>query len=87
MVPLLSPCPLSLSRSVSLSLTFVVKKLRTLVLFAVPAVEYIQHLPLFSPVLPSLTTRAAGVNEASLHLGGERQRSGRAEYGGVVYSK
>lgn len=69
-VPLLSPCPLSLSLCLllSLSLTFVAKKLRTLVLSPVPAVAYIQHLPLFSLFLPSLTTRAAGLNEASLDL-------------------
>lgn len=94
-VPLLNPFPLCLSPSLSLScflyfslsvsLTLVANKLRTLFLSPVPAVESIHHLPLFCPFLPSLTTSAAGVNETSLWIsGGERERNGWAEIGGSV---
>lgn len=81
-VSLLNPSPLS----ICLALTLVVKKLRILLLFPLPAVENSQHAPLFSLFLPSLTTRAAGVNEASLWVSaGEREGKGWAQCGGVAW--
>lgn len=84
-VSLLNPRPLS----ICLALTLVVTKLRILFFFSAPAVESIQHLPLFFLFLPSLTTRAAGVNEASLWVsGGEREkRVGRAWGSGLTQKK
>lgn len=81
---LLNPCLLS----VCLALTLAVRKLRILFLFAVPAVGNIRHLALFSLFLPSLTTRAAGVNEASLWVsGGDREKWVGRRWGEWLVSK